>query len=314
MSHQSSSRISKIIPRMTWRFCPEEFAGKRDLIFRNLFILKLVYASVVSNLMMMLETNLFSGKFFSVLSIGIILAAGAMVFKQRFLYLGLLIFALKAASLVWQTFPYTINHHFLELVIVILLLLLTPIKNLQAEKDMTVLRVHYIGLLYLSVWIYSGIHKIVQDYFPSGEFMALYSLSGVNDLGENLQRATKTLHAFFDPSTGASLIPACCNAVPLSIPSWEMWLYRVSGWPIILMEIVFPLMIFFPAWKMVGLYGIILAQIGITLSSAELDFGMTCVSMISLLAPSSFKNFLYALSGVLYAVDFYPLYLYLKEM
>jgi hypothetical protein len=215
---------------------------------------------------------------YSFFSLGI--AAAILVASLRKLYWpGLLVLFFVSLYLVVDTWPFTINHTVLETVI-LFLMLLEPGPGVE-RTGLSCTKM--IQILMVTVWIYSGLQKIVHGYYATGEFLALETLSNHSVLGRNLGALLRGLESFFG-IPGFHTI-RCCGNGAIDLPRWEANLFRAMGVLTIATELFLPLTLLFQKTRVAGAFLLFLFQLTIGTMSGEIDFTFTAVAILLLFTP-----------------------------
>ncbi len=178
------------------------------------------------------------------------------------------------------SWPFTINHTWLEFMIVALLLL-EPTTNQEEERFSTI---NMMKILMASVWFYAGVHKILHGYYVNGEFFGLEALGGTSTLGRNLRLMIQFFETLFGNTV--ELIPfQCCTNATLSVPHRDVMFLLGLSWSTIAMELLLPFTLFFRRTRELGVFAIIVCQIMIGIFSGEIDFAFTAVAIFFLFLP-----------------------------
>jgi hypothetical protein len=160
----------------------------------------------------------------------------------------------------WMTFPFSINHLFLEFYVALLLLVLNTRWG-NGEDDYSI-----ITKLFLSVWWIAAIQKLVNGRFLNGEsFMVAWDTDNRSDLGDALENV---------------------RAMAPNIDAWHLFV----GLAIIifLTELLLPLGITFNPQKRFLWYGMFLMQFGVWQATGELSFALSgfALSFLGLTGPN----------------------------
>lgn len=213
------------------------------------------------------------------LPIGICLAIALSTVKKHYLF-GLVGILFVSAYENMMSWPFTINHTWLELLIV-LLLILDP-KNTQNENRLS--SIDMIKIIMASVWIYAGIHKIFSGYYLNGEFFGLETVAGTSPLGRNLRLMIQYFESIF--GNKVQLLPiSCCTNSPVLAPQRDMLLLLFLSWSTIALELLLPFTLFFTRTREVGVFLIIVFQLMIGIFSGEIDFAFTAIAIFFLFLP-----------------------------
>jgi hypothetical protein len=192
---------------------------------------------------------------------------------------GLLVLLAFQGAGVWRSWPFTINHEFLEAVIV-LLMLLDPREEGGSPR---VSAASMIKLLMLSVWFYSGLQKLVHGYVWSGEYFALATLTRDGGLGRNLEALLRLVESRLGTATFAPI--QCCLDGRIHLPAWEMRLFQAMGVSTITAELLLPLGVLVGRLERASIYLLLALQLAIALLSLEIDFAFTAFAVLFLFVP-----------------------------
>lgn len=156
---------------------------------------------------------------------------------------------------VLDSFPYTINHHFVELYLIAIVNLVPPGDENDAKFTLTL-----VWRSILVVFIYSGIHKALGGYYGNGEFMLLYLIGDSHSQLSNCLRWVLR-------TTGADL--EFTNSLTLMA-----WLER----SVIVVEVVLPIVVAISPQRMTCLLATL--QLLIAVVSNEWSFAFTSLACI----------------------------------
>lgn len=189
----------------------------------------------------------------------------------RFSSLGLTVIAGLSFYECWHSWPFTINHQVLELVMVVLMFLVPEEKQPNSFSCMGMIKI-----LMLSVWFFSGIHKLFDGYYLNGEFFALEALSNQTTLGHHLNQILRIF---------PSVPLACCTNTAQSVAIWQAAVMLGFSWMTILAEIFLPVCLFIPKLRTLGIIGLFIFQAVIAYYSGEIDFAFTAFAVLFLFIP-----------------------------
>lgn len=214
-----------------------------------------------------------------------------LVAIPRFHRAGLLAILIFAFYDFFHSWPFTINHTGLELAILGIICLIPEEKSQNQLSCVAMIKI-----IMLSVWFFSGIHKLIDGYYINGEFLALEILTNETTLGIRLNN-------LFSSLTGHRVqFPfACCVHGFFNIPSWQTIFLLGLSWLTIVAEISLPLMFFFVKLRPFALIGLFLAQAFIAYFSGEIDFAFSAFAILFLFIPS-LARFLYPLLAIIFLV------------
>lgn len=214
------------------------------------------------------------------LVLGLAVGAVALVASRRRHYLAALIvlFVLAAARAAAE-FPYTINHVGLEVYLLLLMIVLSssasnPETSVRVSQHL--LRVMKVSLL--SVWFYSGVQKVVQGYYHTGEIFFFHQTprGGLTD------DALSVLRGVLPTSMPAlqDLTPAVDCFIFMQLPVSNVFIAFLAwlGTAIVVAEISLPMLALrFPRG---GAVALAILHILIAVATWEWDFafvGLACL-------------------------------------
>lgn len=198
------------------------------------------------------------------------------------------------------TFPFTINHVGVEAVVLLIMLLLSSsdFGSLRARK-LNLLCTRLIQYLIISVYVYSGIHKVLNGYFLNAEMFGLSVLHGATSLSVPL---TGFLMPFVELyGGGRPWVPNCCTSGTLDIEWWYVTWFLVVSWMVLLGELLVPLLTLFRMTRFIGALLFLMLQLGIAITSLEFDFAYSAFAFLLLFLPTWSKfNYFVLLLFMLY--------------
>ena len=209
---------------------------------------------------------------------------------------GMLGSAALALSECLRTWPFTINHAFIELIAMLLLCLAPQVRRSEGEQQP--IAGELIVILMLSVWLYSGIHKLCDGYYLNGEFFALEVSNGATALGEHLGILLQTFAKLF--SLAPAQVPlSCCTVAETSFPVWQVFFFQGLSWLTIAGELLLPLGVLWRRSHQISISGLLLLQGLIGYFSGEIDFAFTAYAILLLVLPR-WSTVTYPLLTVIY--------------
>ena len=217
------------------------------------------------------------GERHTILSIAILLVALVATLFRRYCRLGLLILLIYHLQVVIGLFPWTANHHFLE-IYVLLFLVLFPSRIVNHNRKLVDgTSCHLIQFVILYSYFFSAFHKILQGFWLNGEFLGWSML--------NLEDVRLPLH-----HVGQLILKAIVNLfnLPISdipfdrslemgqaailIPIWLVITLIIIHWVTILVEFATPILVVTYRNQKLGRYLLIGMTLMIGLPSLELPF------------------------------------------
>lgn len=183
---------------------------------------------------------------------------------SRFYYVGLWGALTLSFYECWRSWPFTINHCGLEFGI-LLLICLTPDDPQEARiscGDM-------IKILMLSVWFFSGLHKLLDGYYWNAEFFALEALASDTTLGRHLNH----------------LLSFCGSQGLLQFNFLQTSVLLALSWLTIGVEILLPLSLCINKIRPLAIVGLFIFQAFVSYFSGEIDFAFTAFAILFLFIP-----------------------------
>jgi hypothetical protein len=231
-------------------------------LFRQFLVLKIAVAFVF-------HENIYEYLSFSkILVLLVVILAGT----SRFYMPALLVVFCLCLYDIFYSWPFSINHQILEFVIIILMCLM-PAHNYENSSFSCS---SMIKILMLSVWFFSGLHKLFDGYYWNAEFFALEALSGTTTLGYCLN---KILASY------ALLATTCCTQGVVHLTRLQVGLLLSLSWLTIAVEIFLPLSLLFPKLRALGIGGLFIFQGLVAYFSGEIDFAFSAFAILLLFIP-----------------------------
>lgn len=218
--------------------------------------------------------------------IGLVFIAVVVACMNRLYRIGLLTLLLYKLWRIVEDFPMTANHMYLETLILFVLLVFSdrrtdPEHGPKAEA----MSANLVQMSILLVYFYSGVQKIVHGMWLSGEHVALNLYSFVPfGMPVSVQTFYRWIGSLFDepavefPLRGASGL----NAVEQAFPGWAIALFLITGWLVILSELLVPLCVAWPRTRRFGVWLMLVVQLGIGAFAWETEFMFAAVGCILL--------------------------------
>ncbi len=219
----------------------------------------------------------------AVASLGV-LSVMLLLTVSRWYRLALALVAGVSGYEAYSSWPFTINHGGLEFIALMLLLLEPP-----PSSETQVLRAGtLIKLLMISVWFYSGMHKICDGYYLHGEFFALEALGQDTGMGKKLAALWQFAAGLLHENTSLPLL-ACCSARQLGVSVAGAAFFIGLSWATILAELLLPLALFFHRTRYLALAALFVFQGMIAYFSGEIDFAFTAYAILLLFVPVLYR-------------------------
>jgi hypothetical protein len=205
---------------------------------------------------------------------------------RRYYHVGMWAICALAFYKFLNFWPFTINHNGLELGIALLMCLM-PDEELNPKQ---VSCIELIKILMMSVWFFSGIHKLVDGYYWNAEYFALEALANTTPLGHHLNN----ILSFFGPFSFADGQNSfsCCREGMIEFSPWQMVILLTLSWSTIVVEILLPLSVLIVRFRSCGIVGLVIFQCFVSYFSGEIDFAFTAFATIFLFIPQ-FARFTY---------------------
>lgn len=175
------------------------------------------------------------------------------------------------------TWPYTLNHFFLELAF-LLVLSVHPKAGRDPETSREVLAV--LCIVMVSVWFFSGVQKVAQGHYLNGESFALELLGASSFLGVALRSGL----AFVEQLLGvkASFESASSSPAVIALSGVAKAYCLLLSWFVPAAECVLALGVFISRKREWVLGAMMLGQLGIACVSKEYDFALTGLAALGL--------------------------------
>jgi hypothetical protein len=247
--------------------------GRPYLWFRRLFVLKLAAFATLT-----LWLRLPGSAPFLLL---VLVSAGQAVFARTRYLPGLLGMLAYEVWNVTQTFPFTLNHHFFETA-VLLIMVVSPAEHSRGPADEAGLvyidarAVRLIQLAVISVWAYAAIQKIVHEQYWNGELFGLYGLYE----GGRFVSVTERFASLVSHVAGAEVaaLPLTWSASlapqPVAAPAWLCASFVWLGRSTIVLELTIALGLLFHRTRTAAVTGLMAFQTVIALITGEISFGL----------------------------------------
>lgn len=197
---------------------------------------------------------------------------------------GLLVFAMYALYKVIGAFPGTPNHFYVEGVILVVLLLdSTP--ALGANDGFS--PVNLLKVLYLIMFVQTGLAKVVNGYWMDGEYVAVSAFAGPEgSLFGILQRAViRGLDwLLWDTLPALDPAPSFFASAAVALPNWVAIYMSISGVAVILLEILLPFAMTVPRFRPVAFPLFVTFQAAVSFGAGIISFaftGLACVLLFS---------------------------------
>ena len=236
---------------------------------------------------------LFAADFWSPANIStlfvLLVASSCVISRQRYWPGVLVLFAYKLCLLI-ATFPYTINHHYLETFILLALLLFPAPEPSKRPSDTSAgvdgLCCHLIQFTFLLVIFYSGVQKVFHGRYLNGEMFGFYALFERHPLATSQRWIFDVHEAIFGSHFD---LPYTWHGVPgtieLHIPQWAVLWFIASSWLTVMGECLLPILIAFRRTRKFALVGLFVVLAVIAITSQEIAFAFTAFACLLLFLP-----------------------------
>lgn len=220
-----------------------------------------------------------SGRFaaLALVRVGAVGASLALAETRRGALIGpSLILVIKLIELV-SAFPYTINHAYFDVALLLLLALGAP----PQRGGLHPLRAAQAGVV--AVFFGAGIQKLMHGYYIDGQLLALRALYDEGGMGLRLRRLLSLVSDLLQlPSPPARALPkpSFITEAPVTLPGWVWSALCVISNGTWLAEVGFPMVALSSAkrrWAVLGLLGL---EGVILILSGEASFGFTVVACL----------------------------------
>lgn len=233
-----------------------------------------------------------------------------IVYHEKFFKIGLLILFIYKFWTCYLRFPATGNHQYVELLILLFLLVFSHRPEKEEKDPFSLKLVSLIQYTLLSIYFFSGIQKICQGQWLSGEFLSKCLFGNTNlALSMTLRPILRNLQNLLHSPLPPLPIPSAktMEVVMFSIPEWTKWVFKGMSWTIILAEILTPILVFVPKTRRHGLVLLLFTQMLIGVASWELEFMFGALGCVLLYDPAhSRRNYcLLTAVQILYSLGIY---------
>lgn len=264
--------------------------SSRVELFRRLFIIKIAVMDTIDALYGQ-TVPLFAQGPLPILMAVLTPIACALALRGRTARAGLLLLAaVRGAGFLW-TMPYTINHMLLELVLILAFALASGEPEGPPRRSALVFTARWAQVLFLSVWFYAGVQKLVHGYYLNGELFGLEAFADDRGLTLGLSGAVllmmTTLAGWLGGTVPHVSAATLTDAVQLPLAPWMGPFLTALSTMIVVIEVGIPLLFLLPRARKAAVVALGLAQVGIALSSMEIDFALDNFMFLLLLWPAA---------------------------
>jgi hypothetical protein len=181
------------------------------------------------------------------------------------------------AAHVTKTWPYTLNHFFLELLF-LLVLCAYPSATREGREASAGEARSLLFLAILSVWFFSGVQKLAQGHFLNGEAFALQLLSDDSALGIALCGGLTALVQGMGIEASMAVLPPAAPGFGAFTRAYCL----LSSWLLPLAECALPLWAALGPRRELAVAALVVGQLVIATASGEHDFALTGVAALGL--------------------------------
>ena len=217
--------------------------------------------------------------------------AALLAWRERSAVLGLALLAACRAAGMALTMPYTINHMLLELVLLVGFAIAAAAPPGPTRRAESVATARWAQVIFLSVWFYAGVQKVVHGAYLTGELFGLEAFADDRGMTLGLSGAVGLMMQVGSGLFGGEVphvsAATLTDRVDLALAGWMAPFLIGLSTMIVVVELGLPLLFFVPRARRAAVVGLGLVQIGIALSSMELDFAVDNLLFLILLWPGA---------------------------
>lgn len=215
----------------------------------------------------------------------LILIGAALAWHPRVFRFGLVILLAYKSFYVIHNFPNTGNHPYVEALILLVLLLFSRQGTRPEEVQAEAYACHLIQVTVLSIYLFSGLQKLVHGMWLNGEYLA-ESLFFRERFGVwyNVQLLVDAMGSIFGERVGQLPLVRSLEAdpSPLLLPGWAVVFFIAMGWFVVASEVGAPLLIMNRATRSFGVIAMLIVQCLVGLFSWETEFMFAAVGAMLL--------------------------------
>ncbi|HLM74808.1 MAG TPA: hypothetical protein VK459_19000 [Polyangiaceae bacterium] len=239
--------------------------------FRRFFLGKLLFLDLVS----LADSGRFAE--LALVRVGAVGAGLALTETRRGALIGAsLILVIKLIELA-SAFPYTINHAYFDVALLLLLALGAPPQG----GGLHPLRAAQAGIV--AVFFGAGIQKLMHGYYIDGQLLALRALYDEGGMGIRLRRLLSLVSDLLHlPSPPARALPkpSFITEAPVTLPGWVWSALCVISNGTWIAEVGLPMAALSSAKRRWTVFGLIGLEGVILILSGEVSFGFTVVACL----------------------------------
>lgn len=187
----------------------------------------------------------------------------------------MLLFIFHAMAAVYS-FPFTINHHFFELFLLVLVLILYRCnKDEEASNELPDLILSFIRFSFLWVVFFAGVQKLVHGYYLNGEIFKIYLAQPNDGLGLAVDRLLR-LSGLSAGTTPRDILPE--TSLDAQLPTQARQLFRFLGVAVVFGEIAVPVLVWLK--PRIGRWLLLALTVSVAAVPQEFSFAVTALACV----------------------------------
>ncbi|MCA9651630.1 MAG: hypothetical protein H6712_06750 [Myxococcales bacterium] len=231
----------------------------------------------------------------------VMVALAVLTSTRRGARVGVAILLAYQLALAVARFPLTANSSYLTVLVLGVLLLLssssrTP-RRVVLERGEELRRT--VLFVLMVIYAMAGVQKLAQGYWHDGEFIVLTLLADLSFFAESMRHLLE-LGALLLGSAGPLVStsgPWSLGATPLLVPDWLPAVAMGLSLSFVLAELLVPLAVLWPRTRARALAPLVVVQVGIGLSSWEIEFMSLALGCVALSTRRPRRNLAIVLAG-----------------
>ena len=193
--------------------------------------------------------------------------------------IGALIWVCMQGEMLYETWPFHLNHFTLEWFVLLLLTLGTGRRQSIEEHSLC----RALKILVISLWVYAGLQKIVHGQYLNGEFFAYNALFDQGDFGESLRFLVRLVSQVTGATSEYDWFGAIIWRVEyVRLSDWELSFFKILGSSVPVVEIMAPMLLLQRNLRPFGVVLLYFIQAVLAITSGEWDFALTGFLLLSL--------------------------------
>lgn len=219
----------------------------------------------------------------------LLLVAAVLMWLPKYYRFGLLALLSYKLYAVVTSFPMTGNHLYLETYILVFLLLFSEDRRRdEPAGPLALAGCRLIQLAVLTIYFYSGVHKLVHGFWLNGEYLGQALYAGASS---GFWRSTQLL---LEGAAGLFGLPlekfpyaqsADMGRVPVEAPAWTLWVFLIVSWLTVLSEIFVPVLVLMRRTRRLGIHLMLWLVVAVGALSWETEFMFLAIGCILLFFP-----------------------------